>query len=139
MPRRPKSIAELRRELAGREKQVNKLLARREKIAARLRKLDSEIRAVGGDIPAPPARGRRGRPRLGRPPARRGRAGKPLVAYVIKALKKAPEGLRVKEVKAAVLKKGYRSTAKDFYGIVATTLRDETRFKKLSRGRYALA
>lgn len=75
---------------------------------------------------------------VGRPRKRRSRAtGKPLVEYVRAVLGKAPQGMRAKDVTSAVRKAGYRSFSKDFYGIVATTLRDK-RFKKLRRGVYTL-
>lgn len=79
-----------------------------------------------------------GRP-VGRPRKRRARAtGKPLIEYVRAVLAKAPQGMRAKDVASAVTKAGYRSFSKDFYGIVATTLRDK-RFKRLHRGVYTLA
>jgi hypothetical protein len=47
--------------------------------------------------------------------------------------------MRVKNVMAAVKKAGYKSLSKDFYGIVAATLRDDKRFVKISRGVYKTA
>ena len=53
-------------------------------------------------------------------------------------LKGSPKGMRVKEVMNAATKAGYVSRSKDFYGIVATALREGPQFKKISRGVYAL-
>ena len=53
-------------------------------------------------------------------------------------LGKASDGMRVKEVVGAVKKAGYKSLSKDFYGIVATTLRNK-KFKRIKRGLYKLA
>jgi hypothetical protein len=152
MARRTMSIRELRRALAAQEKRVTKLVVQRKQLAARLRDLDAQIVGLGGEVPAAPKKpGRKpgkkvAKPvRRGRKPAakrakRRKRAtGRPLAEYIIDVLKKAGGGMRVKDVMAAVRKAGYASMSKDFYGIVAATLRDSKQFKKLSRGVYALA
>jgi len=61
---------------------------------------------------------------------------KPLVDFVAGVLA-GSKGMRVKEVAAAVKKAGYKTNSKDFYGIVATTLRDK-KFAKVSRGVYTV-
>ena len=61
------------------------------------------------------------------------------VEFIVDVLKKAGQGMRVKDVMAAVTEAGYVSSSKDFYGIVAAALRDDKRFRKLSRGVYTLA
>jgi hypothetical protein len=147
MPR-IKSIRELQKELARRTRQLSGLQARRAKAAARLAAIDRTIVAMGGEPEAPGAvRGRRGRRngrrklagKVGRPRQRRRATGKPLIKYVQDVLAKAPpQGMRAKYVAEAVKKAGYRSYSKDFYGIVATTLRSKL-FKKLRRGVYTLA
>jgi hypothetical protein len=43
--------------------------------------------------------------------------------------------MRAKDIKAEV-EKIYNSDAKDFYAIVAATLRDRSTFKKVARGVY---
>ena len=142
MPRKPKvlSIKELRRELAARERQLDQLLARREKLLARLEAVDAEISAIGADVPSTRAK-RKTTPKKA-PPGKRARkraGGRPLVEFIVDVLKKARQGIRVKDVMAAVAEAGYVSSSKDFYGIVAAALRDDKRFKKLSRGVYTLA
>jgi hypothetical protein len=137
----------LKKELQARTRQIARLEARRKKAMARLMSIDRLIVAMGGEVEAVgPGRGRRGR-RPGRPKMRKsiGRrrkrrraTGKPLINYVQGVLAKAPDGMRAKDVASAVGKAGYRSFSKDFYGIVATALRDK-RFKKLRRGVYTLS
>ena len=82
-----------------------------------------------------------GRPKKKAVVAKRGRrraTGKPLAAYIREVLAGKPKGMRAKEISAAVAKAGYKSFSKDFYGIVATALRDKKNFHKLARGVYAL-
>ena len=134
MPRKM-TIAELKREIAARERQVEGLLARRQKVAKQLAEVDRQIAELGGEVPeagkrpptAAPARRRRKLPKN----------VKPLVAYISDALAKAKDGMRVKDVEAAVKKAGYKTFSKDFYGVVATALR-EGPFAKVSRGVYKL-
>jgi len=150
MPARNKSIQELRRELLVKEKQLDKLLTQRRDLAARLAKLDKAIVALGGEAPqakAPKARKRRKAKAAKRKAAPRRKAvkkakkarGKPLVEYIKQVLSKSDRPLRAKEVEKAVKAAGYKTRSKDFYGIVATALRDGKRFKRVSHGVYALA
>jgi len=149
MPARSKTIQELRRELAAKEKQLDKLLAQRRSLAARLAKLDKAIVAAGGEAPQPKARKARKRRKLkaaGRKAAPRrkavkktGRArSKPLVEYIKQVLGKSGKPLRAKEVMQAVRAAGYKTRSKDFYGIVASALRDTKTFMRVSRGVYTL-
>jgi len=62
---------------------------------------------------------------------------KPLIEHVREALAEAKEGMRVKDIMAAVQKAGYKTNSKGFYGQVATAVR-EGGFQKLSRGVYKL-
>ena len=73
----------------------------------------------------------------GAPTKRKEAKGKPLIGYVKDVLAKAKDGMRVREIVAAVQEAGYKSAAKDFYGIVATAVRGEG-FEKLGRGVYRL-
>jgi hypothetical protein len=127
---------------------MGKLEARRQKVLIRLRGIERLIGALGGEAPAGDGRrGRRGRRaavagrRVG--VARRGRrrraTGRPLPEFIKDVLAKNPEGMRAKDVAQAVTRAGYKSHSKDFYGIVAATLRDTRNFKRVSRGVYRLA
>ena len=134
MPR-IKSIQQLRRELQVKEKQVGKLQSKRNKLVARLDQIDRQIAALAGK-----ARGGGFKAALREEKAvtRRRATGKPLVEYIQSVLKKAKNGMRVKEITQAVTKAGYRSHSKDFYGIVAATVRDESKFRRIGRGVYKL-
>jgi hypothetical protein len=137
MPRRTKTIAELRRELKTKERALGRLASRRRRLAAHLAALDRRIASLGGAASSVGARagGRRTRGRR-----RRKRAtGKPLVKYLRAALARAKGGMRAKDVMKAVVKAGYPTCSKDFYGIVAAALRDKGHFKRLKRGIYTLA
>jgi hypothetical protein len=163
MPR-IKKIGELRQELAAKEKQLGKLMAQRKKLASTLESIDRVIALLGGEIP--PTRRRPGRPpgrpkvakkraKRGRKPLKRGRkpkrikkakkvkrgrraTGKPLADYLKQVLSKAEGPMRAKDIVPAVRKTEYKTFSKDFYGIVATALRDKKTFKRVSRGVYTL-
>ncbi len=158
MAPRIKKIAELRQELAAKEEQLAKLVSQRTKLASQLESVNSDILALGGEIP--PARRRRGRPpgrpkaakelvRRGRKPiikptmVKRGRGGRRatgalLADYLKQVLSEAETPMRAKDIGPAVRKAGYKTFSKDFYGIVATALRDTKKFKRVSRGVYTV-
>ena len=137
-----KTIAELKRELQAKQKQLKALATRRTSLAAALAAVDKKIASLSGAAtPRKPAAGRKAKKpkRAAGPKRRRRTTGKPLAAYVQGVLAKAKEPMRVKDVAAAVRKAGYKSASKDFYGIVATTLRDKKKFSRAARGLYKLA
>jgi hypothetical protein len=128
------TIAELKKELRVKERVVGRLMWRRKKLAARLASLDRKILSLGGQVSL--AGGGTG---PGRKARRRRRAtGKPLVKYIEAVLAKSKTGMRAKDVTKAVVKAGYPTASKSFYGIVATALRDTSKFKRLGRGVYTL-
>ena len=159
MAPRTKTIEELKRELGAKERLVARLQAKRAKVAAQLKKIDSQIATTSGAAETKPRRRRRKRVAKAKPArrrkaakakrrapkkapkrARRRRAtGAPLAGYLRKALAGKEQGVRVRDLASAVVKAGYKTYSKDFYGIVATALRDGKEFKKLGRGVYALA
>ena len=154
MPGRSKTISELKKELKIKQRQIAKLRIRRRALASRLAAIDKKINALTGGTAGAGAKkkkaGRkkarkatRGKKKPAARPRKAARArkratGTPLAEYVVKVLGSAKKGLRVKEVVSGVRKAGYKSLSKDFYGIVATALRDK-KFKRLARGVYALA
>ncbi len=143
MPR-TRTIQEVRKELQAKEGAVSKLSAQRNKLVAELAKIDREISVLGGATEtgksrkrvAKPARRKKAAKKVSKP--RKGRKGKPLVDYIGDVLAKRSNGMRVKEMVGAVKKAGYKTQSKDFYGIVATALRDDKRFKRLGRGVYTI-
>jgi septal ring factor EnvC (AmiA/AmiB activator) len=134
VPKKTRSIQEIQKELEAKQKQVASLRAKRNKLSSQLATVEKQISRLTGGAPAK----RAAKPRRGKKARRRRARGKPLVAYIEEVLAGHPKGMRAKDVAAAVAKAGYKSRSKDFYNIVAATLRDK-RFKRLSRGVYALA
>ena len=143
-----RSILQIEQELKAMQTQLGKLQAQRGKIAASLGKIDKEIAALAGGTaaakrPGPkkaPAPAKKAPPAAKKPSAAPAAKAGPgggasLIEFIRKVLAPAAEGMRVKEVMAAVTQAGYDSKAKDFYGIVAATLRAPD-FEKLSRGVY---
>ena len=147
MPR-TKTIAQMRKELAIKERQLRRLVARRRKVANLLEQIDRQIVAIGGEAAGPGTRRRkkaakrkpRGKAKVARrAKRRRGAARKPVVEYIKRVLRRASDGMRARDVAAAVRKAGYPTKSKDFYSIVATTLATDSRFKRIRRGVYKLA
>lgn len=152
MALRSMSTAELRKELERREKRGGSLLKERDKVAARLAELDSELADLGlasgngrrrgrkpGPKPGPKAGGaRRGRkpgPKPGRGGRRRARNEMPLPDAIAAAMDK---GAVVSPTEAAelVLANGFKTTSKNFNMMVSNALAKDSRFKRLSRGQY---
>ncbi len=130
MPR-TRTIAELEKELNAKQRRLRTLKSRRAKLAVGLAAIDRQIKSLGGKA------GPSGKP------ARSGRKRKlptnkmPLLDYIALVLAKAKKGMRIKNVAVAVKKAGYKTGSKDFYGIVASTIRDKM-FKRLDRGLYTV-
>lgn len=134
-----KTIEQLRRELELKEKLVGKLHARRQKALTRLESIDRLIAALTGAVAPAIIRGRRGpAPKVKAAPKRRAPRGESLPAYIMQVLDKSKKPMRVLDIQKAVVAAGYKTGSKDFYGIVATTLRDKSRFAKVKRGIYTL-
>ena len=132
MAKSGKSVEDLRRELEEKETRL------RDMLMARLAELDAQLIALESTSVQRPRRGRPAAAPAATPRAKAARGGgdKPLVEYIELVLRKNPEGMRARDVMTAVKKAGYRTHAKDFYGIVASTLRDENRFDRIKRGVY---
>ena len=151
MPARKRTIQQLRTELQAKQRQLAALRAKRGKLAAQLEAADRQIAGLagGGTQRRRKARRKPG-PKPGRKPGRakaakavkkarrtRKRAtGKPLAECLRAVLKAAKKPMRIKDAMRAVTKAGYRSSSKDFYGIVATAIRDKAKFEKVGRGLY---
>ena len=142
-----KTIAQLRKQLTAQMKLVTQLHAQRAKIAAKLDKLDRKIAALAGKTAKPAKTASK---KAGKKPAKKTKArakanatrssklpknAKPLLEYIKGVLAKSTGGMRVKEIVGAVTKAGYKTFSKEFYGIVAATVRDKS-FEKVARGVY---
>lgn len=116
------SLADLQAELNRREKGIRKLERRREKLLAELAGIDADLAAVGA---LSAAGGVRRRPRN--------------EMNLVDSLAAVLDGktMSVTEVTGEVQKAGYLTTAANFRTIVNQALiRENKRFKKVSRGRY---
>ncbi len=128
-----KTIAELRQQLVAKEKQLKALTARRKKITTQLSAVDREIALLGGNAaPAKKAKKKTMRKR------RKRTRNKENLAGVLEAVLKGKKGVKVSEAVRLVRATGYKSTAKLFGNIVSQALTSNKRFKKISRGVYAL-
>ena len=140
MPAQTKTIQDLRKELKAKTKKLAKLRQQRRKAAVTLAAIDKQIASLVGRATKPGPKKKVAKKKVAKKKAGKAKraTGTPLLTYVQNALGKAPDGMRVKEVVGAVKKAGYKSLSKDFYGIVATTLRNK-KFKRIKRGLYKLA
>ena len=125
------TIEQLRAEIARRKTGLPMLQKRRAKLLMAIGKLDRQIAALGGQAerPAKPV----GRPTKAPKPAVS--SGKSLVQSIKDVLGGSKVGMRVKDIVVAVQKAGYKTAAKDFYGLVAVAVRGDG-FKKLGWGVY---
>ena len=168
MPARTKTIAELRKELTVKERALAKLQSHRNTLARQIDSVDREINGLTGGGSAPRKRRRKKSAKAAKKTVRAKRvkkskkAGKvkkvrrkrkasikksarkkvtarPLAQYIQAVLAKAKKGMRVTEVVKAVLKAGYRTKSKGFYGVVAAALRENKSFRRVRRGVYKLA
>jgi hypothetical protein len=161
------SAADLRRELARREKGAGKLQKQHAKLSARLAALEASLADLGVDgaparrKPRRPA-GKRGpgRPKgsknkpgkVGRPKGSKNRGpGRPkgsknkraknelsLAEAIVKGVR-AGSTVSPDEAGAAARKVGYRSSSPNFGMMVANALAKDSRFKRIGRGQYRLA
>jgi len=70
---------------------------------------------------------------------RRTAGGKTLMDTIKDVLAASGKPMTPKDIVKAVMKAGYKSRAKDFYGMVAKALLTEDAFKRVKRGVYTLA
>lgn len=118
------SVGELQRELRRRERGVDSLLRKREKLLAKVHALDSEIATLG----VAPGAGRGGATR------RRPRNDSNLADALVGVLK--TKTLSVTDVAQAVQDAGYVTTSPNFRTIVNQTLIKDKRIKRVGRGLY---
>ncbi len=124
------SIAELRAELAQRERHVKQLQGRRDQLLDELVGLDKEIATVDGKRAAVRTRrGRRGQA------GRRNRNKMNLVDALRKVL--ANKTMLVSEATEAVQRAGYKTSSANFRTIVNQSLLANRKvFRKVARGQY---
>jgi septal ring factor EnvC (AmiA/AmiB activator) len=131
MPETRKTIAELEETLAQEKKRLRELQAkvqeRRERLMAEIAKVNEEIASLSQELGAPTKA----------PAVRKGRA-KRLPQYVLEVLKASPTPLTAKEIADAVTKAGYRSSSRNFVGLVRRTCYLNDRIRTKERGKFTV-
>lgn len=130
----PKTIAELRREIQAKERQLGKLQTRRRALARQLDGIDRRIAGlVGKKVPTGKAAPKRVVAR-----ARRAARKGPSLSNVLAGVLKGKGSVKVADAAKMALAAGYKSASDQFANIVSQTLSGDRRFRKISRGVYAL-
>ena len=147
------SILQLQRELSAKKAKLRRIRTKRRKLASQIAALDRQAESLaGGPAPAGERAKKAKRKRItkrakaakksrstkGRKRAKRRATRKPLAGYVDQVLAGAAKGMKIKDVASAVVKAGYRTKSKNFYGIVAAALRENKKYKRVGRGVYRL-
>jgi hypothetical protein len=115
------SITELQSEIKRRQRHLDALHRRREKLATQLREIEEQILEEGGAMGALTGR-------------KRPRNEQNLADALASLL--ANKTLSVTEAAEQVQSAGYRTTSPNFRTIVNQTLLKDPRFKRVGRGRY---
>lgn len=123
------STDDLAKEMQRRQRDMNRLVSRRDKLVAQLEALDRQINVLGG----PASYGGFGLTSAGKP-RRRPRNEKSLGEALLGVLKN--KTMSVTDAAEAVQRAGYQTTSSSFRTIVNQTLIKDPRFKKVARGRY---
>ncbi len=124
------TTADLKKELARREKGVTKLEKRRDKIAKELAAVEKDLAALGGRKP-------RGGGRPAASTGRRTRAKNDIsLPDAVAAAMEVGAVVSPKEAAALVLSNGYKTTSKTFGVQVSQALTKDKRFKRVGRGQY---
>lgn len=128
------SMAAIQKELARRARKVGAIERRRDRLAAKVAKLDSLIADMGGAVSRVGRKAGRGRG-TGMGAQTRSTNSEGLANMLAKVLHGQTMG--VSEAAEAVQKAGYKTNAANFRTIVnACLLKHKDLFKKVSRGKY---
>ena len=128
------TVEQLQRELTRKQARLERIKARqRESLVKQLAAIDAELAAVGDAQAGGRRRSAGGRKTAGG----RRKSGATLTDAIAKVLARRSKGMSVKDVAAAVVQAGYKSSSKNLYPMVSQALRDK-RFKKVARGVYAM-
>lgn len=120
------SFDELRHEMQRRERDLKRLLSKRDRLQDQVREIEAEIQSLGGSGAFGVTAG--GRPR------RRPHNDSSLSDALLKLLKNTT--MSVTQAADEVQRAGYQTTSSSFRTIVNQTLIKDARFKKVSRGQY---
>ena len=120
------SISDLEGMLAGRKKQLKKLVTKRERLQREMDAVEEEIQELHGS--ATPPGGKRPRNEQNLPDT---------IEAVMKG--SGEKQMRIADIVRGVSDAGYASSSANFRGIVNQTLIKDDRFEQVARGKYALA
>lgn len=127
-----KTIAQLRKELAAKEKQLEKLHAKRHKLVSQLETVDRQISSLTGKTTG-------GKPAIKKAKKARKRSTRGTsLADVLATVLKGKGGVRVTDAAKMARDAGYQTKSKQFANVVSTTLKTDDRFRKVRRGVYRL-
>lgn len=116
------SISEIHRELARRERSVQKLERKRAGLLRKISEIDAQIAANGGA---------RGRAMGGRTRPRNEMNLSDALAATLKG-----KTMSVSDVAVAVCKNGYQTSSPNFRTMVNAALLNKKKFKRVERGQY---
>lgn len=134
------SIADLQKELAKKQGHVERLTADREKLLAKLAKVDRELALVlgGQSVAATPAPARKARvARTRQTPPRRGRRPK-LTDAMRKVLADAKGPLDAAGIAAALKRGKFKTKSKNLSNLVREALSRIPEVTRASRGKYVI-
>ena len=120
------SFDELQREMQRREREMKRLVNKRDRLHQQIREVEDEIQSLGGAGAFGMTAG--GRPR------QRPQNESSLSEALLKLLKNTT--MSVTQAADEVQRAGYQTTSASFRTIVNQTLIKDPRFKKVSRGQY---
>ena len=122
------SVDEMFAEIKRRKRDITKLHRKRAALLDKIATIEAEINAKGGTIK---------NVKPGRAGGKRPKNAASLPDTMAKVMRK-DKAMSVAEIEAAVEKAGYKSTSVTFKTIIFQALAKDKRFKKASRGQYAL-
>ena len=128
-----KTISQLKKELAAKEQQLERLQVKRQTLLSQLEQTDKEIARLEGTKTRGGARTKStGR---GRPKGRK-TAGKQSLADVLVDTLKDKGAVKVADAAKMAIEAGYKTASKQFSNVVSQTMTTDKRFRKISRGKY---
>lgn len=134
-----KSISDLKKELVTKERMLQKLSAKRDRLADKLSEADKRIAVLLGRGKRGPAAGRGKKGRRGRKRGRKGRRSAGSLGSILEQVMRGKGSIKVKDAVEMVLAAGYKTKSKQFGNIVSQTLKADKRFRRVRRGLYKVA
>lgn len=125
-----RTIEDLRKELATKERLLEKLHARRDELTSQLKDVDKQIAALAG-------KRTRGQTQPKKPGKKAKRsAGKHSLGDVLANVLKDKGSVKVADAARMAIAAGYKTRSTQFGNIVSATLANDDRFSKVGRGLF---